>query len=1854
MKRHMFAGRRWTAVAVAVVALGAIVALASPAAAQQSCYNTSGYIYDICNSYSEQVYSTYPANTQFFVSTSGYNRLLFGLNNDLEMFELGSNPLQPQQVASLHIPWDWGTIDVGGSTHEQYIQHLVNVATAPGYQYALVSLLSYGWDFLRVGSSPAFLGVGFHPSRVLANSYYYTTSILYQDGSNVYAIAPRLDETSVDNNDSSWRIYLIDNGGSINPTNTGYSNMGQGVRIPVGQSTDPPGFTDSEVYLNPTGAWRFEFAEVGGHNLLFARRASGQYVMLVIDVTDPNNPIPAVRYTSADLPYLFKSDWVVNKASNGTTSIWASDNQTATLYQFNVTVNGAGTPSIAYVGSTCWAAGSPCPAMQNGLVGAAGDLVAVGYQRTIGYLSLTGGSPQLLSQQDGFTNLVRPACADPQYEEKVVAVNGLAPLEIGGQYYVGRAMEVDADVMSVSAGCMSTVPIPSFTVSGGEASATCNPAAADDGFPGDTFTITNTSVGAYDTATLDLYAPGGAEVAGFPKSLTPGSAPVTWTAPATGTGSYTATLSIAGGTPPSYSNTIAVCANPKAALSLSPGSQVLTGQQVTLNAAASAGAPNAYRFWVTTPGQSSSELPGSGPSRTYTPSDAGQYTVGVVAQYLFPATNDTACSTVPIQSLLAGGVYNSCSSATLIAGFGISSFEVWQNGVKVADSSNSSSSNPGVLLVDQQTTLKFTGQLAVGYTPYFAWTIPGGVTPGNCAYTAPPYTGSTCTIPANTFAVGSPFVMNMTLHACLNGTPGLDCGGTNSVPAPPVWVVPSLNTFSFTAAPSTVNIGQTVTVTLTAITGSFQSLTFDLGGTACDGSTQLTVSCLSPFGNLCQVGTSLLTFSYQGAGAKTIQGTGQLTGGGTANAAGTTTVNVNNQGACTCPDVSVNLTGPTTATVNQPVQFSATASAGSYSITGYSWTFGDGGSATGQTVSHTYTSAGTRTVTVTATSACGNSGSRSQSVYVGNGGGGGGTLTMTPNPASAPVGSTITFTFSPALTQSSDALTFVFGDGQSSTLTYSVCHMFNSCGLITHTYTQAGTFGVTASGIAGGGSVSGSTSVSITGNCGLPNAPTANFTFSPGNPGPGDTIQFTDTSTGTPTSWLWQFGDGTLVTRGGSSTQENPTYAYTAAGTYTVSLTAVNCKGSSTTTRSITVASCTATQVPTANFSWSPNAPETVNGVVQNQPYAGETVTLTDASSNQPISWHWDFGDGTHADVTSATTTHVWASPGTYTVTLTATNCIGASQPFAQAITVAADVRPVIADFSWNPTQPGVGQAATFTAAQGSAYGDPTSFTWVFSDDPSNPVQGVSVSHAFSCGGAVQVSLTAARNGITGTTPKAVQVSGTPLCGPQAVVSGDAAKAPGLNGTYWQTDMRIFNPTDQAGSVTLGVLPVSQDNTQPFELPTVALAPHTTLVLDDIIQSFIQAGAQVQKAAILTTFPNGDPVPVVASRTYTQSVLGGTYGQSVNGVQVWPGTQVSPLWITGIRNDGATTGFRTNFGLTNLLGNSSAAGVQVTIVSPTGAALANKTISLPPYGFLQDSINNIFGPGLDSIGPFAVKIETPAGVDVEPYCSLVDNQTGDPTLIGGEGVVQGTVFLPAVAHLNGLNGTVWRSDIQFTNPDGVARQWNVSLIPKQFPNAIPGSLSLGPGNSLAVSDVINWLYQGIGANPPDTVSGVIQVTSADGGADLPIVAARTYNLTSAGTYGNGIPALDASQGATATGVYQHLYLTGMSSDDVARSNLGFVDIGTGSVNFDVLLYDESGNLLNPNGTPIQISLGPGGWDQDLLENRFQNTFGTSLPAGLRAVSAVITVVSGGPGYAYASVVDNVTGDPVFIGAQLAP
>ena len=80
--------------------------------------------------------------------------------------------------------------------------------------------------------------------------------------------------------------------------------------------------------------------------------------------------------------------------------------------------------------------------------------------------------------------------------------------------------------------------------------------------------------------------------------------------------------------------------------------------------------------------------------------------------------------------------------------------------------------------------------------------------------------------------------------------------------------------------------------------------------------------------------------------------------------------------------------------------------------------------------------------------------------------------------------------------------------------------------------------------------------------------PPAFFSVNPASVEAPGQVQFTDTSTNSPTWWLWEFGDGQF------SLEQNPLYAYQQAGTYTVTLSVGNVDGVNSATQSYTVNAC--------------------------------------------------------------------------------------------------------------------------------------------------------------------------------------------------------------------------------------------------------------------------------------------------------------------------------------------------------------------------------------------------------------------------------------------------------------------------------------------------------------------------------------------------------------------------------------------------------------------------------------------------------------------------------------------------------
>ncbi len=161
-------------------------------------------------------------------------------------------------------------------------------------------------------------------------------------------------------------------------------------------------------------------------------------------------------------------------------------------------------------------------------------------------------------------------------------------------------------------------------------------------------------------------------------------------------------------------------------------------------------------------------------------------------------------------------------------------------------------------------------------------------------------------------------------------------------------------------------------------------------------------------------------------------------------------------------------------------------------------------------------------------------------------------------------------------------------------------------------------------------------------------------------------VSFTDTSTGTPNAWSWDFGDGV------NSTKQNPIHTYVSARNYTARLTVSNANGTDSKLAAITVSEKPVPVLLVANFS---------SNVTSG--YAPLSVKFTDLST-KVTGWNWNFGDGTTS--TDQNPTHIYSVEGTYFVNLTISNEYGYSFKIDTITVRHHPVYAYVANFGSNTT----------------------------------------------------------------------------------------------------------------------------------------------------------------------------------------------------------------------------------------------------------------------------------------------------------------------------------------------------------------------------------------------------------------------------------------------------------------------------------------------------------------------------------------------------------------------------------------
>jgi len=398
--------------------------------------------------------------------------------------------------------------------------------------------------------------------------------------------------------------------------------------------------------------------------------------------------------------------------------------------------------------------------------------------------------------------------------------------------------------------------------------------------------------------------------------------------------------------------------------------------------------------------------------------------------------------------------------------------------------------------------------------------------------------------------------------------------------------------------------------------------------------------------------------------------------------------------------------------------------------TKWKWNFGDGKTSTLQNPTHKYSAAGNYAVILTVSNSAG-SNTLTKTGYIKVVSKPVAAFSASPTSGKAP----LNVKFTDTSTGTPTKWKWDFGDGKTSIKQNP-----------THKYYKAGKYTVTlkVTNAVGINTVTRSNYITVT------EKPVAVFSASPISGKAPLNVKFTDKSTGSPTKWKWNFGDGT------TSTKQNPIHKYSAAGKYTVILKVTNAAGINTATKSKYITVTATSQTSTAALSESPTSTAALSesptstaalsesptpiAALSASPTSGNvplTVSFTDKSTGSPTKWKWDFGDGETS--TTKNPTHKYSATGKYTVKLTVTNAAGSNtKTKSKYITVTETSQAPVADF-WGSTLSGkTPLKVTFTET---SKGSPTSWEWDFGDGKYSTEK--SPTHTYSTAGTYTVKLTA-------------------------------------------------------------------------------------------------------------------------------------------------------------------------------------------------------------------------------------------------------------------------------------------------------------------------------------------------------------------------------------------------------------------------------------------------------------------------------------------------------------------------------
>lgn len=567
---------------------------------------------------------------------------------------------------------------------------------------------------------------------------------------------------------------------------------------------------------------------------------------------------------------------------------------------------------------------------------------------------------------------------------------------------------------------------------------------------------------------------------------------------------------------------------------------------------------------------------------------------------------------------------------------------------------------------------------------------------------------------------------------------------------------------------------------------------------------------------------------------------------------------------------------------------------------------------------------------------------------------------------------------------------------------------------------------------------------------------------------------------------------------------------------------------------------------------------------------------------------------------------------GTWRFYVTASNSAGQSQPSNTAtvtISTKPPVEPLVAAFTFTPQAPIAEDPVTF---RDTSTGGVTSRLWAFGDGTTSG-QANPIKHYAA--GTYTVTLTVYRGSESRVVSRPIYVaSRTPSLPPVEVYRSlipVSAQSEGVGGSRWRTELTLFNAGSEGITINLIFVPGSGSGVQNR---TVFLSPRQTRTYANALRDVFGMSAGSGAIAIEASGATATPALKVTSRTFNDAD-GGTYGLAVPDVTASDLQQT--LYVAGLASTGE---YRTNIGLVNR--SSSATTVALTLYGRTGSVVASSNLTLPAGSFRQEGLTVLFPAvaGRDQ-SAMSMRVVADTANAVSVYGSVVDNRTHDPLYIAGVAApAEREAIVPVAGRAPGANGTFWRSDVTVFNPTNGWMSVDLSY------GGRTKSVFLMAKETLVIEDIVADL--GLGNGTGTLVAGWDSGTG-------PIVTTRNYTpAPGGGTYGQAIDPV--------AGFGRENYVTGLRSDQSFRTNVGFVNGGTQPITVQATIVTASGAQA-ANAT---FQLDPDQLMQASIADLFRGLNTSTLGA------FTLHATSNAPGlFAYGSVIDNASGDPVFVAGR---